>query len=62
MKKGNDEEIVTVITAVAAAALGYKAKVKKITLLGGGKPEAGGWSLLGKMDVMASHNVNIKGN
>lgn len=62
MKQDKNEELISIITAVAAAALGYKVKVKTINFLDPNRGNSGGWSLLGRINVLNSHNVNIKGN
>lgn len=62
MKK-EEEELITLITAVAAAALGYKVKVNKINFLSPThEANKRGWSLLGRLDVLNSHNPIVKGN
>ncbi len=56
MKK-DEEELVAIITSVAAAALGYKVKINKINFI---HPlhdaKKSGWTMVGRMQNLNSHN------
>ncbi len=56
MKK-EEEELITLITAVAAAALGYKVKINKINFLCPvHESKKSGWTMMGRMQNLNSHN------
>lgn len=55
-----NEELLSIITAVAMAATGKKVKVKRINFLDNQKSNQG-WALVGRINVMANHNINLKG-
>ncbi len=62
MKQDKEKELISIITAVAAATLGYKVKVRTISFLDPNRGNSAGWSLLGRINVLNSHNLKIKGN
>ncbi len=58
---GSNTDITVVIAAAVSAVIGKKVKVKKIHFLDTQHDEAN-WSHSGRLNIMGSHNINIKGH
>lgn len=61
IEKQSDSELVAVISAAATAIIGAKVKVRKIHFLDH-QPDEANWTNTGRLNIMGSHNINIKGN